>query len=258
MTDTVFAVGTSGPALIAVALVTSALGYLAARSIVAEANAHRLGRQDNWWNPDCEVCDDSLDVAMRRCRYAGHSQRAANYWIVGATVATFVLVAIGVDNLWVLPAYLWFAYFSILLTVTDLDTKLIPNRILLPATVGGLAVLGLGALADGDLDAFVRGLLAGLAYFIVMLILGLIARGALGFGDVKLAFFLGLFVGYIGWEHLVLAGLGSFILGGIVALILVITKRASRKDAIPFGPFMTIAAVAAVVAGNAFLDWYLG
>lgn len=258
MTETVFAVGTSGPAIAAVAVVAVIVGYFAARSIVAEANAHRLGRDDNWWNPECEECDDSLDVPLRKCRFAGHTQRVANVWIILATMAVFALVAISVESAWVLPAYIWFAYFSLLLTVTDLDTKLIPNRILLPATVGGVALLGLGALIDGDLEGLLRALLAGLAYFVVMLILGLIARGALGFGDVKLAFFLGLFVGYLGWGHLIVSGLGSFLLGGVVALILVITKKASRKDAIPFGPFMTIAAIATVVAGSAFLDWYLG
>ena len=254
----VIAVGTSGPAVAAASIIAAILGYFAARSIVAEANAHRLGRPDNWWNPECEVCGDSLTITMVRCAYAAHPQRRANLWITGATMLTFLLIAVGVESLWLLPAYLWFAYFSILLTVTDLDTKLIPNRILLPATVGGVALLGLGALFAGDLAGLVRGLLAGIAYFLVMLILGLIARGALGFGDVKLAFFLGLFVGYIGWGNLVVAGLGSFILGGVVAFILVVSKRASRKDAIPFGPFMTIAAVGAVIAGNTFLDWYLG
>lgn len=258
MTASLFAVGTSGSGLAAVSIIAAILGYFAARSIIAEATAHRLGRNDNWWNPECEVCGDSLTITMVRCAYACHPQRRANLWIILATIITFALVATGVESAWLLPAYLWFAYFSILLTVTDLDTKLIPNRILLPATVGGVTLLGLGTLIAGDLAGLVRGLLAGGAYFVVMMILGLIARGALGFGDVKLAFFLGMFVGYIGWGNLLVAGLGSFILGGLVALILVVSKRASRKDAIPFGPFMTIAALAAVIAGNAFLDWYVG
>jgi leader peptidase (prepilin peptidase)/N-methyltransferase len=91
-----------------------------------------------------------------------------------------------------------------------------------------------------------------------MLILALIARGALGLGDVKLAFLLGLFVGYLGWGHLVVAVLGAFILGGLVALVLLLTRRASRKDSIPFGPFMTTAAIVAVIFGDAIIDWYLG
>lgn len=243
---------------VVVSLLAGVLGYFAARSVVAEANAHRLDRPDRWWNPDCEVCTDGLTVMMLSCSFSRHRQRRANIWIIVLTIVVFALVAFTVDSLWILPAYLWFAYFSILLTVTDIDTKLIPNRILLPATIGGLALLGLGSLPAGDLGGFIRGLAAGAGYFVLMLILGLIARGALGFGDVKLAFLLGLFAGYLGWGQVLIAGLGAFILGGVVALILVITRRASRKDAIPFGPFMTIAAVVAVVAGSAILDWYLG
>lgn len=243
---------------VVIAVLGAILGYVAARSIVAEANAHRLDRPDRWWDPECEECDGGLSSSMLTCRSMHHRQRRANVWIIVATMVVFGLVALTVKSLWVLPAYLWFAYFSVLLTVTDLDTKLIPNRILLPATVGGLVLLGIGSLAAGSLDALLRGLVSGVGYFVVMLILGLLARGALGFGDVKLAFLLGVFTGYLGWGQVVLAGLGSFILGGLVALVLVVTRRASRKDAIPFGPFMTTAAIVAVVAGDVFLDWYLG
>ena len=243
---------------VVIAVLGAILGYIAARSIVAEANAHRLDRPDRWWDPECEECDGGLSSSMLTCRSMHHRQRRANVWIIVATMVVFGLVAFTVKSLWVLPAYLWFAYFSVLLTVTDLDTKLIPNRILLPATVGGLVLLGIGSLAAGSLDALLRGLVSGVGYFVVMLILGLLARGALGFGDVKLAFLLGVFTGYLGWGQVVLAGLGSFILGGLVALVLVVTRRASRKDAIPFGPFMTTAAIVAVVAGDVFLDWYLG
>ena len=243
---------------VVIAVLGAILGYIAARSIVAEANAHRLDRPDRWWDPECEECDGGLSSSMLTCRSMHHRQRRANVWIIVATMVVFGLVAFTVESLWVLPAYLWFAYFSVLLTVTDLDTKLIPNRILLPAPVGGLVLLGIGSLAAGSLDALLRGLVSGVGYFVVMLILGLLARGALGFGDVKLAFLLGVFTGYLGWGQVVLAGLGSFILGGLVALVLVVTRRASRKDAIPFGPFMTAAAIVAVVAGDVFLDWYLG
>ena len=243
---------------VVIAVLGAILGYVAARSIVAEANAHRLDRPDRWWDPECEECDGGLSSSMLTCRSMHHRQRRANVWIIVATMVVFGLVAFTVKSVWVLPADLWFAYFSVLLTVTDLDTKLIPNRILLPATVGGLVLLGIGSLAAGSLDALLRGLVSGVGYFVVMLILGLLARGALGFGDVKLAFLLGVFTGYLGWGQVVLAGLGSFILGGLVALVLVVTRRASRKDAIPFGPFMTTAAIVAVVAGDVFLDWYLG
>ena len=91
-----------------------------------------------------------------------------------------------------------------------------------------------------------------------MLALALVAKGALGFGDVKLAFPLGMFVGYLSWSHLVVAGVGAFVIGGIVSLVLLLTRRVRRTDAIAFGPFMTVAAFATIVYGTAFLDWYRG
>jgi leader peptidase (prepilin peptidase)/N-methyltransferase len=77
-------------------------------------------------------------------------------------------------------------------------------------------------------------------------------------GDVKLAFLLGLFVGYLGWGYLVIAGLGAFILGGLVSIVLLAARRVSRKDSIPFGPFLTSASVIAIVLGSAIITWYTG
>ena len=119
-------------------------------------------------------------------------------------------------------------------------------------------LLTAGGLADGMAGSLVRAALAGVIYFAGMVVLALIARGALGFGDVKLSFLLGLFTGYLGWGHLAIGALGAFILGGVVSVLLLVTRRAGRKDAIPFGPFMTSAALIAVVAGDQILEWYVG
>jgi leader peptidase (prepilin peptidase)/N-methyltransferase len=241
-----------------VVLASCIAGLIASRAIVAEADAHRHSGGDRWWSPVCDSCDATLGPSMRACSGEGHRQRAANAWITASTVVTFGLVAATVPSWWVLPAYLWFTFFAILLTVTDLDTKLIPNRILLPGTIGGAVLLTAGGLADGMAGSLVRAALAGVIYFAGMVVLALIARGALGFGDVKLSFLLGLFTGYLGWGHLAIGALGAFILGGVVSVLLLVTRRAGRKDAIPFGPFMTSAALIAVVAGDRILEWYVG
>jgi leader peptidase (prepilin peptidase)/N-methyltransferase len=233
-------------------------GLVASRSIVAEADAHRRDGGDRWWSPTCGTCDATLGVTMLVCSGDDHRQRRANGWIIVATAAVFGLVAAAVPSWWVLPAYLWFSYFAILLTVTDLDTKLIPNRILLPGTVGGVVLLVAGGLADGAPGDVARAGASGAIYFTGMVLLALIARGALGFGDVKLAFLLGVFTGYLGWGYLVLGALGAFVLGGVISLLLLVTRRAGRKDSIPFGPFMTTAAVLAVVAGDRIIEWYVG
>ena len=172
------------------------------------------------------------------------------------TAVVFGALAATVPSLWVLPAYLVFGAAMVTLTVTDVQTKLIPNRILGPATVAGSVLLAAGGLVTGEYASILRAGAGGLVYFGLMLGLALIARGALGFGDVKLAFMIGMFTGYVGWGQVVAAGLGAFILGGLVSLILVVTRLRSRKDMIPFGPFMTTAGVGAVIFADAITNWY--
>ena len=165
-----------------------------------------------------------------------------------ATALLFAVtpLAVGVD--WVLPV-------TVTLTLTDLDTKLIPNRILFPGTIVGLVLLMGGAIIeDGPI---VRPLAGGVIYFVLLLVLALIARGGFGFGDVKLAFLLGLFTAYQSWETLIVAVFAAFLLGGLVSAILVVFRIRSRKDSIPFGPYLVAGAYLAIVWAGTIASWYL-
>jgi leader peptidase (prepilin peptidase)/N-methyltransferase len=170
--------------------------------------------------------------------------------LLGATGAV-----IGAE--WVLPAYLWFTATTLLLTLTDLDRKLIPNRILYPATGIGAVLLAAGGLLDGEPTALVRAAVGGVAYFAVLFVLALIAGGGFGFGDVKLGFFLGMYLAYQSWGSLVVGIFGSFLIGGLVGLLLVVLRIRSRKDKIPFGPYLVAAAYLALAFGDEIVDWYL-
>lgn len=172
-----------------------------------------------------------------------------------ATAALFAAtpVVVGVD--WVLPAYLWFVAVTVTLTLTDLDTKLIPNRILFPGTVVGLVLLMGGAVVEGG--PILRPLAGGAIYFGLLFVLALIARGGFGFGDVKLAFILGLFTSYQSWDTLIVAMLAAFLLGGFVSAFLVVFRIRSRKDAIPFGPYLVAGAYIAIAWAATIARWYL-
>jgi leader peptidase (prepilin peptidase)/N-methyltransferase len=172
------------------------------------------------------------------------------------TAVLFALVPIVLGVSWVVPAYWWFVGVSIVLVLTDLDHHRIPNKILLPGTVVGAALLGAGSAIDSELEAFARALAAGAAYFGLLFVIALIARGGFGFGDVKLAFFLGLFLGYQSWGVL-FAGIAlAFLIGGLVATGLLVTRRKGRRDAIPFGPALVAGALVAVAVGQELADWY--
>ena len=129
--------------------------------------------------------------------------------------------------MWVVPAYVVFVLGSILLTVTDLDTKLIPNRILARVLVVGGFLLVVGGFASSHPAAVARAFGGGFVYFGIMFVLALIARGALGFGDVKLAALLGVFTGYLGWAQLTIAVLGAFLISGLRFKNIVIFSNSS-------------------------------
>jgi leader peptidase (prepilin peptidase)/N-methyltransferase len=176
--------------------------------------------------------------------------------VATATAVLFAITPLAVDVDWVLPAYLWFVAVTVTLTLTDLDTKLIPNRILFPGTAVGLVLLMVGAIIENG--PIVRPLTGGVVYFLLLLVLALIARGGFGFGDVKLAFLLGLFTAYQSWDTLIVAMFAAFLLGGLVSAILVVFRIRSRKDSIPFGPYLVAGAYLAIVWAATISAWYLG
>ena len=237
-------------------LVSAVLGFVAARSIVAEADSHRWGMPDRWTRPTCDRCPAPLGPLMVRCRANAHRHRPGNLLIIGTTVLASGFVPLVVPTLWVVPAYLVFVATSILLTVTDLDTQLIPNRMLVRGGGVALGLLIVGGLVASEPGALVRAVLGGAAYFGVMLVLALLARGALGFGDVKLAALLGTFTAYLGWAFLVLAGVSGFLVAGMVAIVLLVFRLARRTDHIAFGPFMVVGAFIALYGGTWLIEWY--
>jgi leader peptidase (prepilin peptidase)/N-methyltransferase len=193
-----------------------------------------------------------------RCRDCG-ARISIRYPIVEiATAALFAaaVLVIGIEP--ELPAYLWFVGVSLALVLTDIDVHRLPNRILYPSTVVGAALLFAGAVAAGELARFWRALAGGGFYFALFLILALAARGGFGLGDVKLAFFLGLFLAHQSWDVLgagIALGIG---VGGAWATVLLIARRADRKAKIAFGPAMILGAYLALAVGQWLADWYLG
>lgn len=241
-----------------IALIVSLIvGIAVSRRIIAEADAHRLFNADRWTEPVCAECGSLLTVTTLRCRQHRHPQRRANAAVTVATPILIGAMALTVPSLWLWPAYGVFAAASVLLFVTDVDTQLIPNRILVRAAGVGFPLLIIGWAFARDSGSLVKAAGGAFAYFAVMYVLALLARGGLGFGDVKLALLIGGFTAFFGWGHLLIAGFGAFILGGLVSLILLATRIRGRKDAIAFGPFMIVAGVTAVIWGSAISEWYL-
>lgn len=157
----------------------------------------------------------------------------------------------------VVVAFLYLSAISIALALIDLDAHRLPNAIVLPSYAVGAVLLGAAALLNGEPGVLVRAVVGAAGLFAVYLILAMIAPGGMGFGDVKLAGVLGLFLGYLGWGALVVGAFAAFLLGGLFATALLISGRARRGSGIPFGPWMLGGAWIGVLAGNAVWSAYL-
>lgn len=148
-----------------------------------------------------------------------------------------------------LPAFLFLAATGVTLSVIDVQTHRLPNRIVLPAIGVSAGLLLFAAIGASEWWPVVRAVAGALLLFTLYLGLALLVPDGLGFGDVKLAALLGLHLGYLGWGELAIGAVAGFWLGGLAALVLVAFRRASGKTSIPFGPWMLAGAAVAVFLG---------
>lgn len=186
---------------------------------------------------------------MRSCRVCGTRirRREPVIWVLSAVAMGATTAIVGMT--WLLPAHLVFIAVTTVLIVTDLDEKLLPNRVLYPGTVAIALLLAGGAIAEGMLGSYRNGLIAGAVYFGILFVIGLINPKGMGFGDVKMAFVIGLVLGFWDWRVLAQALILTGLFGGVPALVLIITKRVSKDHEIPYGPAMILGAWVALWVG---------
>lgn len=156
-----------------------------------------------------------------------------------------------------LMAFLYLAAVSVALALIDLETQTLPDVIVLPSYFIGALLLGAAAIAGGDYGAMLRAAISAAALWLLYLALAFTYPGGMGFGDVKLAGLLGLFLGYLGWDVLVTGAFAAFALGGVFSLALLISRKANRKSGIPFGPWMLVGAWVGVLFGESIAQGYL-
>ena len=148
------------------------------------------------------------------------------------------------------------------IAVVDLEHRLISNRLVVPAVVV-LAVLAplwpeLGidralVFEQAHLASLANSLAAGAGAFLVFLVVKAVYPAGMGAGDVKMAGMLGLLVGFPG---IAVALWTAVVVGGAVAVVLLVAGGRSRKDAMPFGPFLSAGGILALLAGTESIDFY--
>jgi leader peptidase (prepilin peptidase)/N-methyltransferase len=93
--------------------------------------------------------------------------------------------------------------------------------------------------------------------YVAYFLMAIAYPGGMGFGDVKLAGVLGLFLAWLGWGELLVGAFAAFVLGGVFSIILLAFRRAGRKSGIPFGPWMLAGAWVGIFLGDSIFAGYL-
>lgn len=162
------------------------------------------------------------------------------------TALLFVLAARRFGFSWELPAFLFLAAAGVLLAVVDLQHHLLPNRVVVPSIGIGAVLLLLPAFAEGEPNALLRAVLGAATLFAVFLVLALISPSGLGMGDVKLAALIGLYLGWLGWEVVVVGAAAGFVIQALLAIGLLAGRRIGLCGELPFGPAMLLGAAVAI------------
>ena len=216
--------------------------------------------------PQCETPIRPLDnipvlswlFLSGKCRHCKNPIPVRYPLVEAGCGVLFLAVAARFGASWELPAYLVLTAALLAISIIDLEHFIVPDRITGPLTVAALALLGLAAVAEGNGWRFGRALAGGVAYFAFLLVLNILYPKGMGMGDVKLAFSLGLYLGWLGWGQVFLGGFLAFLLGAVVGITLIATKVKSRKDAVPFGPFLALGVMLTILWGDPILRWYTG
>ena len=223
---------------------------------------HRLPRGESLVRPAsrCPQCEapvkpyDNIPVLSwlllrGRCRHCGGAISARYPLVEALTAAAFVGAALtrGVDD----DLALWLPFAAMLIAVAgiDLDHRIIPNKILLPAAIWGL--IATVAFRPDNID---DSLIAGGIAFSALLLAALVYPAGMGMGDVKLAGVMGIYLG----SGVAPAMLSAFLAGSIVGLLIIAREgKDARKKGVPFGPFLAFGGLIGLYWGPELVDAYV-
>lgn len=193
-----------------------------------------------------------LSYLFLRAKCRGCKQSVSPIYPImeGLTGLAFLLVYTQYGLAWETLLGILFVSLLIIITVSDIAYRLIPDRVLLPFFVLFLILRFLQPY-DGSYLSHLISMAAGFTFF---LLLAIITRGGVGGGDIKLYAVIGLFLTP---SLLMLTVFLSSAFGAVYGLVLYLSRRATGKTMIPFGPFIALGAAVSYLYGSELISWYL-
>ena len=166
--------------------------------------------------------------------------------VVAVTSALYFLLAQRFEHDLTVLAYGVLVGAGMWLSLIDIDTHLLPRRIVYRTIAVAMPLLVLSAFFDNT-GSIAGMFIGGLAMWCMLRVLEVLSRGDLGGGDVGLGGLLGLYLGWLSYEAVLVGLLASFLVGGFFAVALLVIRKANRHTHFAFGPFLTVGTLIAVL-----------
>lgn len=165
--------------------------------------------------------------------------------VLSATVVA--LLAVHAPSGWVFTAWCWAGLLGIALAMVDAAVHRLPDILTTAATVGALLLLGAAAAAAGEHLGLVRAVLGAVGLSTVYLLAVLLPGSGMGRGDAQLALVIGACLGWISISAIVTATIAAVLLAAVYVAVLRVAGQLGARDPVPFGPFMLLGALTAVI-----------
>jgi leader peptidase (prepilin peptidase)/N-methyltransferase len=191
----------------------------------------------------------------RKCKYCSISISAKYPIIELSTSILFLLIVIFSRNVTELLLWSIFLITAFPLALIDIKEKRLPNRLTGSLFFSLLLITVVDYFLKKDLSALLKTLSCSASLLIIYLLIHVVSGGGIGMGDVKLAPSLGLITGYFGIASTYISSLIGFFLGSMVGLFMMLIGKATRKSALPFGPFMILGAALGPAATTVILKF---
>jgi leader peptidase (prepilin peptidase)/N-methyltransferase len=139
----------------------------------------------------------------------------------------------------------------------DIDHKRLPDKIVLPSWIVVAALLTIASAIRSEWGDLGRAGIGAAGLFALYFLMAFIYPAGMGFGDVKLSGILGGLLAYLSWSAFAVGAFGGFLLGSVGGIVLLVTRRGTRKSEIPYGPYMIAGALIAMFVSSPISDAYL-
>lgn len=192
-------------------------------------------------------------ILRGRCRHCGAPISPQYPLVEAATAVLFAGLAARFGYDWALPAYLALFAGLFALSWIDVERMLLPRAIVYPTLVLVAALLLLPAAIDGKWHDYWVAWASAAGWFAVFFALNFASPRLLGFGDVRLAPVLGLGLGWLGVGYVLLGFFAANLIGAVIGITLILTKRLERQSRVAYGVFLALGTAVAVFFGPELL-----